>query len=207
MFRKDTFDYYEKFVELVDYNCKAADLLYEILVNFDIKKAQACLKSMHDIEHNADDAKHTMSNKLVKEFITPIDREDIINLSQEIDDVTDTIEDVLIQMYMYDVKSIKKEALEFAKIIKRCCEALKLTFMEFHNFTKSKTIKSLIVEVNDLEEEGDRLFVECIRDLFTTSTNAVEIMTWKSLYENLEKCCDACEHVANIVETTIMKNS
>ncbi len=207
MFKKNEYNYYQKFVELVEYNCKAAELLCEIVYNFDPKKAESMLKSMHDIEHEADVQKHLMVNKLIKEFITPIDREDIINLSQEIDDVTDTVEDVLIMMHMYNVKSIRKGTIEFTDIIKRCCEALKQTFQEFHNFSRSKTIKSLIIEVNDLEEEGDRLFVKMMNELFASDDDAVEKLVWKSIYENLEKCCDACEHVANIVETTIMKNS
>lgn len=207
MFNKKDFDYYQKFVELVEYNCRAADLLCEIVYNYDLKKAQAMLKSMHDVEHEADMQKHTLVNKLIKEFITPIDREDIINLSQEIDDVTDNIEDVLIKIYMYNIKTIKKGALDFTDIIKRCCEALRKTFIEFHNFSRSKTIKGLIIEVNDLEEEGDKLFVESMNELFASDADAVEKLVWKSIFENLEKCCDSCEHVANIVETTIMKNS
>lgn len=207
MFNKRDFDYYQKFVELVEYNCRAADLLCEIVYNYDLKKAQAMLKSMHDVEHEADMQKHTLVNKLIKEFITPIDREDIINLSQEIDDVTDNIEDVLIKIYMYNIKTIKKGALDFTDIIKRCCEALRKTFIEFHNFSRSKTIKGLIIEVNDLEEEGDKLFVESMNELFASDADAVEKLVWKSIFENLEKCCDSCEHVANIVETTIMKNS
>ena len=207
MFKKKGFDYFEKFVELVEYNCKAAELLSEIVQNYDSKKAEAMLKSMHDIEHAADMEKHEMMNRLVKEFITPIDREDIINLSQNIDDVTDNIEDVLIKMHMYNVKNIKKGTIEFTDIIQRCCEALRQTFLEFHNFARSKIIKGLIIEVNDLEEEGDRLFVTSMTDLFTSDVDATEKLIWKSIYENLEKCCDACEQVANIVETTIMKNS
>ena len=207
MFNKRDFDYYQKFVELVEYNCRAADLLCEIVYNYDLKKAQTMLKSMHDVEHEADMQKHTLVNKLIKEFITPIDREDIINLSQEIDDVTDNIEDVLIKIYMYNIKTIKKGALDFTDIIKRCCEALRKTFIEFRNFSRSKTIKGLIIEVNDLEEEGDKLFVESMNELFASDADAVEKLVWKSIFENLEKCCDSCEHVANIVETTIMKNS
>ncbi|HPJ76863.1 MAG TPA: DUF47 family protein [Clostridia bacterium] len=207
MFNKKDFDYYQKFVELVEYNCRAADLLCEIVYNYDLKKAQTMLKSMHDVEHEADMQKHTLVNKLIKEFITPIDREDIINLSQEIDDVTDNIEDVLIKIYMYNIKTIRKGALDFTDIIKRCCEALRKTFIEFHNFSRSKTIKGLIIEVNDLEEEGDKLFVESMNELFASDADAVEKLVWKSIFENLEKCCDSCEHVANIVETTIMKNS
>ena len=130
MFNKRDFDYYQKFVELVEYNCRAADLLCEIVYNYDLKKAQTMLKSMHDVEHEADMQKHTLVNKLIKEFITPIDREDIINLSQEIDDVTDNIEDVLKNIYMYNIKTIKKGALDITDIIKRCCEALRKTFIE-----------------------------------------------------------------------------
>ena len=151
--------------------------------------------------------KHEMMAVLVKAFITPIEREDIILLSQSIDEVTDKIEDVLIRIYINNVQQIRPEALAFIKVIIRCCEALKEVMEEFADFRKSKTLHGLIIEINALEEEGDRLFIESMRRLHAEVTDPIEIIAWREIYVYLEKCCDACEHVADVVESVIMKNT
>ena len=200
-------DYYDTFVKLVDYSCQASTYLHESLQNFDPKMLKERMKNIHHIEHDADEDKHAMMKKLAKEFITPIEREDIIQLAQEIDEVTDTVEDVLIRVYMYNVSEVRPEALKLTEVIVKCCKALKLAMEEFHNFKKSETIQQSIIEVNRLEEEGDNLYIEAVRNLYSTSQNHVEIMGWSKVFDRLENCCDACEHVANVVEGVVMKNS
>ena len=133
MARKKEYNYYDKFVELVDYSCKCAEILNTSLVNFDINKIEKNLEELHKIEHSADLAKHEMLHQLAGEFIAPIEREDIVSLSQEIDDITDAIEDVLIKINMYNVKTIKPEVFEFSKLITKCCSALKIALEEFND--------------------------------------------------------------------------
>ena len=146
-------------------------------------------------------------SELARAFITPIEREDILELMQELDDVTDDIEDVLIRTYIFHILSIREDALRFADIISRCCGEMLKMMKEFRDFRKSKTIHEMIVAINDLEEEGDRLYTEAVRRLFMHSKDPIELMVWREIFDRMEKCCDACEHVANIVESIIMKNS
>ncbi len=207
MARKKEYNYFEKFVKLSDYCCSAAKLLDETLTNYHIDELQNKMKQMHEIEHSADLEGHEIMRKLSQEFITPIEREDIVSLVREIDDITDCIEDVLLHMYMYNTKTLRDEALEFSKIIVKCCEALKKTFEEFHNFQKSKEIHKGIVLINKLEEEGDNIYTEAVRRLHMTSNDPIEIMSWTEGFNCLEKCCDACEEAVNVVESIIMKNS
>lgn len=200
-------DYFKTFVKLVDYSCTASKLLHDILTDYSTDSLEERMEQMHNVEHSADYEKHEMMKKLVKEFITPIEREDIILLSQEIDDVTDAIEDVLIRLYMYNVKTIRNDALEFSSVILKCCDALKVCMEEFYNFNKSTIIHELIVKVNGYEEDADKLYNQAVRNLFIENPESTEIVVWKEIYERLEKCCDACEHVANVVESIIMKNT
>ena len=137
MAKKRDYDYFEMFVKGVAYSCKAAQMLEETLGHFDPDSLQIKLKDLHAVEHGADILKHDMMKELARAFITPIEREDIILLSQEIDNVTDTIEDVLMRVYMYNVLSIRDEASEFTAIILQCCNALEDAMKEFHNFRKS----------------------------------------------------------------------
>mgnify|MGYP002411479756 CR=1 FL=1 len=207
MSKKSDAFYFQNFIQCVESSCKAAKMLEENLMNFDPQKLPQNLDRLHEIEHDADMKKHEMMAVLTKAFITPIEREDIGLLSESIDEVTDKIEDVLIRVYINDIKQIRPEAVEFAKIVIRCCEALKKVMEEFSEFKKSKALQSLLIEINELEEEGDRLFISSMRKLHVEVTDPIEIIAWREVYIYLEKCCDACEHVADVVASVVMKNT
>ncbi len=207
MKRKNDVNYFDAFVELVQYSCQAADLLNDIMNNFKAEELSKKMKEMHAIEHSGDEARHAIVKKLSREFITPIEREDIMAMSDAIDNVTDTIEDVLMRMYMYNVTSVRQHAVKLTAVIVKCCNALKTALDEFHNFRKSQKLHDLIIEINFQEEEGDRLYTEANRDLFMTSSDYKEIAAWETTFHYLEKCCDSCEDVADVIESVIMKNS
>jgi len=201
------FNYFDALVSFTDFSCQASELLHTIILNYDTTKLEAQMKQMHDIEHTADLAKHKMMSNLVREFITPIEREDIAAIAQAIDTVTDTIEDVVMHLYMCNIQTIRKEALEFSETIVSCCNALKIAMEDFHNYKKSKNVIENIIRINNLEEAGDEIYTRAIRDLHTTCTDPIEIMAWSKNFDYLEKCCDACEDVSDVVESIIMKNS
>ncbi|ABN54197.1 MAG TPA: DUF47 domain-containing protein [Hungateiclostridium thermocellum] len=204
--KKDSY-YFDTFVELVNYSCQAANLLNQIMNNFKAEELPEKMKEMHDIEHSGDQARHVMIRKLAKEFITPIEREDIMALADAIDNVTDAIEDVVMRMYMYNITSIRPQAVKMTEIIVKCCNSLKTALGEFINFRKSQNLHQFIIEVNQLEEEGDRLFTEATRDLYCNCNDFREVAAWDTTFHYLEKCCDACEDVADAIENVIMKNS
>ena len=201
------FNYFDSLVSFTHYSNEAAILLNSILHNYDPSKLEMQMKEMHAIEHAADLAKHDMMSHLVKEFITPIDREDISAIGQEIDNVTDTLEDVLMQLYMYNVQTIHAEALEFSETILACCDALTVAMEDFANYKKSTAIMKNIININNMEEAGDRIYTRAMRKLYTTCTDPIEVMAWTKCFDYLEKCCDACETVADAMESIIMKNS
>lgn len=207
MAKKRSYNYFEEFIVLVDYSCKCAEILNEVLNDFDCKDMEKQLERLHEIEHSADIRKHEITTQLIKEFLPPIEREDIISLTNEIDDITDAIEDVLIKIHMFNVQEIKPEVFEFARLITKCCKGLKVAFEEFPNYKKSKKLRDKIIEVNNLEEEGDKLYYKTVRELHVNSKDPIELMVWTKIYAYLEKCCDACEEVADILETIVMKNS
>ena len=205
--RKKRNNYFEMLAELVDYSCDAANLLNSTLLNFDVNQIEKKIDEMHTIEHNADIKKHNIMNKLSKEFITPIERGDIIDIANYIDNVTDDIEEILERIYMFDIREIKKEAIDFSNIIIKSCDGLKKIMEEFYNFKKSSKIQNLIIGINDLEGEGDKLYFNSMRTLNTTSKDPIELMTWTDIFNYFEKCCDGCESVANLIESVVMKNS
>lgn len=207
MGKKKGYNYFDKFVELVGYSCKSAEILNDTLVCFDPNTIEKKVKDLHNIEHSGDLAKHELMSQLATEFIAPIEREDIVRLSQEIDNITDAIEDVLIKMHMFNVSSIKPEVLEFTRLITKSCNTLKVVMEEFANYKKSTSLNDKVIEVNNLEEEGDRLYHSIVHKLYSNSKDPVELLVWTEIYDLLEKCCDACEETADVVESIVMKNS
>lgn len=207
MAKKENNYYFDSFAKGVSYANEAAALLQECLENYDASNMKEHLDEMHKIEHEADTVKHDMMEKLVKEFLPPIEREDIVELSHTIDDVTDSIEDVLLGMYMYNITSLRSEVKEFTKLISRCCAALKEMTQEMHNFRKSSVLQEKVIEINGLEEEGDRLYTEAMHRLYAEEKDPIAILAWTTMYDRFEKCCDGCEDVADMVEQVVMKNS
>lgn len=207
MAREKNNDYFKAFAGQLRFSVEAAKYLYRTVENFEPDKLGECLTEMHSIEHAADLDMHEMMARLVREFITPIDREDIIALAQEIDEITDTIEDVLMKAYMYNLRVMRPDALEFVRIIEKCCGSLVEAATELRNFKKPERLMKLIIEVNAEEEAGDRLYMQAVRTLCTTCDDPIEIMIWREMYDMLERCCDACERAANAMETIVMKNS
>lgn len=200
-------DYFEMLTELVEYSCAGAALLKDTLTNFDSDILEKKVTEMHEIEHTADLKKHDMMDKLAREFITPIERGDIIELAHKIDNVTDAIEDVLARIYMSNIKSMREEALDFCDLIIKICDEVKNLIKEFRHFKKSTNISKLLININSLEEEGDRLYMNGMRKFYTSITDPIELMIWKDTFEYFEKCCDACDQASKVVESVIMKNS
>lgn len=202
-----SFNYFEAFVDLSKYSLSSAEILHKTLSSFDSSVLPKKANEMHEIEHSADLAKHVIINHLVKEFLPPIEREDITTLSQEIDDVTDSVEDVLLFLSMFNIKTIRPGVLKFTELISACCKSMFEALVEFQNFKNSKTLHDKIVEINRLEEKGDGLYFEMMSNLYATSKDPIELMTWTEILHRLERCCDNCEDVADIIEQIVMKNS
>lgn len=204
--KSDNF-YYQNFIDAASYSCKAAEYLVECLETYDPAKIKLMLEKMHDYEHCGDKKKHEMSVALTKAFITPIDREDLAELSQKIDEVTDTVEDVLQRFYIDQIQFVMPETIEFAKRIYICCDLMKKLMSELENFKKSEHIRKLIVELNNAEEECDRFYLDAAMNIRNKCSNVLDVVAWREIYAYMEQCADACEHVADSIETIVMKNT
>ena len=204
---KNNFDYFECFSEFSKCACDAAKIVCDTAANFDINEFAKNKQKIHEIENKADAIKHDAIERLAREFITPIEREDIVALLQELDNVVDSIDDIMGHLYMFNVSAIKPETAGFAELVLKSCEALGNVFAEFANFRRSKTIKDNITLVNTLETEGDALHSEAVHKLFERGDSTLDIIIWKDIFDCFEDCLDGCEHVADVVEGVMMKNS
>lgn len=199
--------YFENFIAASEQSCLAAHYLVECLTDYKPENLADMLRTMHAIEHEGDGKKHEMSAALAKAFVTPIDREDLALISHNIDDVTDNIEEVLQRFYMNRVVAVLPAAVSFAEKLELCCALMKEIMVEFVHFRKSQKLHDMIVELNHAEEECDRLYLVAVHDLRDDCTEVLDIISWREIYDCLEACADACEHVGDCVETVIMKNT
>lgn len=199
--------YYENLAASAAFSRNAATYLVECLEEYDPENIQQMLDKMHGIEHGADEKKHEMNEALAKAFVTPVDREDLDMLSHRLDDVTDLIEEILQKFYIFDIRVILPEAVAFAQKLVRSCELLCDIMGEFESFKKSKKIRAQIIELNDVEEECDQLYLTSMRQLTLQSTNVLVTASWREIFDCMEACADACEHASECVGSVIMKNT
>lgn len=205
--KKSHFDYYAAFEQIGTYADDEADKLLDILTNFNPNVIEAELAAMHEIENAADQVNHHVFTSVVTEFITPIDREDIIELTQELDEVVDRVEDILQHVYMLNIQQVTPEVLEMVRIIAKSTEALHLALVEFPNYKKSPTIKQYLIDVNTYEEDADKLYIESLRKLYVEKDDPTKTIALTKLFDRLERACDSCEHAADLITTICMKNS
>ncbi|MBQ8183553.1 MAG: DUF47 family protein [Clostridia bacterium] len=199
--------YFENFAASTALSKKAALYLVECLENYNPENIEVMLKEMHEIEHSADKKKHEMNKALAKAFVTPVDREDLDMLSHNLDQVTDKIEEILQKFYIYNIQAVEPSVIDFAKKIVKSCELLCELMGEFENFKRSKKIHSLIVALNDVEEECDSLYLTSIRALTKEQSDVIKVVSFGKIYDCFESCADACEHVSECVGAVIMKNT
>lgn len=199
--------YFENLSEASEYACKAADYLVECLSDYNPDNIKRMLETMHGYEHAADGLKHDMSSALAKAFVTPIDREDLALISQNVDDVTDCIEEVLQGLYMYKLTEITPEAVDFANKVANCCRLMKEMLSEFVNFKKPEKLHDLVVKLNRAEEECDAMYIDSTMLLGDRFESTLDIISWRDIYGRMENCADACEHVGECVDMVVMKNT
>ena len=108
---------------------------------------------------------------------------------------------------MNNVAIIPPKALAFAQNIVICCDLIRKIMVEFSNFKKPLRIRQMIVELSDLEEKCDAIYLDAMQTAYQHGNDLGEILAWREIYEALENCADACEHVGDCIETVIMKNT
>lgn len=200
-------DYFELMRTQVACCVEAAQLLESILSEYEKHNPAEERHRMHEIEHRADEIHHDILRRLTAEFITPIDQEDILRLVQIIDDVTDALDEVMLEMYMFHVEALPAGAAGFAAIVSRCVNALAEAVGELKNFKRPEKLRGLLVNVNTIEGEADEAFTEAIYTLFSGNTDIRALLGGKAIYESLENCCDLCEHAADVIDQIIIKNT
>ena len=205
--KKEKLNYFDEFIKSMEFSVKEVNLLKEILQDFNKETLSNNIERMHIIEHSADMQKHNLMEYLLKDFVPPIEREDIVELCHKIDNVTDNIEEILINFYILYINYLKEIIPEYIELLIKIWNSCYNLIVEFKNYKKSKKIFSIIIEINNLEEQADKLFIKNMRNLYKENNDTKDIIAWTKIYNCFEKCFDSCEGVSDTVETAILKNS
>jgi predicted phosphate transport protein (TIGR00153 family) len=195
-------EFFDLFEEAGRNALQAADLLDQMLRNFPETKGLA--RDILICEQEGDRITHDIINRLNNTFVTPIDREDILELASRIDDVVDFTEEVADYLGLYKIEAPMEQAQRLAHILFQSTRQIVEAIPRMRDF---KDISHFTVEVNRLENEGDRVVREAIASLFDGGIDPMVVIRWKDLFERLEDAIDATEHVANVLEGIVIKNS
>ncbi len=184
---------------------EGAKLLKDLLEDYtDIDQKRMKIERTESV---GDEMAHRIIEKLNTTFITPMDREDIHALTSALDDILDFINATAQRLQLYRVDVITDEARQLANVILRAAEETEALTAGMENLKNIKSLKERWIEVNRLENEGDKISRHAIASLFEREQNPVEVIKWKELYEHLETAIDKCEDAANIVEAVALKNT
>ncbi len=194
--------FYVLFTEQAQHLVGGASLLAEMLAEGADRDDVA--RRMREAEHHADETTHAIVKKVNTTFVTPFDREDIYSLASGLDDVMDYMEEAVDLTLLYEVVKLPKELANQVEVIQRCAE---LTAASMPNLQSLQSLEEYWIEINRLENAGDKNHRRTIAKLFSGEFKTIEVLKLKDIVESLEEAIDAFEKVANIVEQIAVKES
>lgn len=193
------FDLFDKQAENIH---SAAEALVVMFTDFTNPQEKA--ERVKDLEHIGDDMVHNIMTRLNQTFITPFDREDIHALASKLDDVLDLIDAAASRLLIYNVDRIRPGVPDLARVIEQATREMVGAVKQLE---KHDNIFARCIEINRLENEGDRISRALIGQLFSEEKDPVQIIKWKEIIEVMETATDKCEDVANVLESVTLKNS
>lgn len=194
--------YFELFEDAGRNMLRAAALLHELLSEYPDNKHLAT--EILDLEHEGDRLTHEIIDRLNHTYVTPIDRQDILALASALDDIVDYTEEVADYLGLYKIEAPMDQAIWLARVLKDAAAQIAEAMPHLRAF---RDISQHTVEVNRLENEGDRITREAVASLFDGGIDPMVVIRWKDIFERLEAAIDATERAANILEGIVIKNS
>ena len=183
---------------------EGANTLLDLVKNFDdvARKRDA----MKRIEHRGDEIVHDLAEALNKTFVTPIDHDDMSKLTSRLDDILDYMESASHRMWSYEIKRVPPDMVKLVEVLVASAREVNHAVKDLKNFKKKNEITKHCIEINRLENLGDDITHQAVAALFKSS-EIVEIIKLKELYEHLEMATDKCEDAADVIRDIFIKNS
>jgi len=169
----------------------------------DLKDASIRMK---EYETAGDTLIHELITKLNTSFMTPIEREDILNIAIAMDDILDGMEHFLANLEMFSLIEIDEYMQKFILNIMKSTDEIVLA-MELLTKKKLVDMRTHAVQIKEYERICDEVLRTSIKQMFIREKDPIRIIQLKDLYELLENTADFCQDVANNIETIIMRNA
>ncbi|KQY56960.1 MULTISPECIES: DUF47 domain-containing protein [unclassified Nocardioides] len=201
-FRPVDSSFYDLFSEQAQHLVGGAALLAEML-GADSNREEVA-ERMRAAEHACDETTHAIVRRVNSTFVTPFDREDIYSLASGLDDVMDEMDEAVDLILLYEVEHLPSELSKQVEVLQRCAE---LTADAMPRLQAMKDLDEYWIEINRLENAGDKNYRRTLASLFSGKYEALEVIKLKDIVESLEQAIDAFETVANIVEQIAVKES
>ncbi len=204
-------NFFEMFNQHADRIVEAAHAFSKMVANYsDVEKREAHNREVDNAERAADRITQEVNRALHKTFITPIDRDQIHQLINNMDDVADLIQDCAETMALYDVRHLNDDILRLTDLSVKCCERLKDAVALIGKVRDAATAEATLKtceEIDKLESDADRVMRSAMSRLFREEPDVRELIKLKAVYELLETITDKCEDVANLIEGVVLENS
>ncbi len=199
----------EKFFDLFEESARnlvrGAGLLADLIGKWE--NIEEKVREISELEHHGDNITHRIIAQLHATFVTPIDREDIAQLAERMDDVMDFIEGAAVAMLIYEVKRPTERAQELADILVRTTSEVSAALPRLRRRNQLNKIQEHCIEINRLENEADRVVRSALTELFHDQVDLADVIKWREIYEHMETATDRCEDIANVLEGVMIKRA
>ena len=197
--------FFDLFQDSAENMVKAAHSLKEMINNWE--HVEGKVAEITELEHKGDTITHEIMSRLNRTFVTPFDREDIVDMAHSLDDVTDFIHSAADSMLLYKVERPGERAKELADIIVQATEEVEKVLPQLKRRIILSSVLKRCVEINRLENLADRVYRSAIAELFNDSTDMAHIIKWREIYAHMESATDRCEDVADVLEGVAIKHA
>ncbi|EGK11406.1 DUF47 domain-containing protein [Kroppenstedtia eburnea] len=194
--------FYQTLVEAAGNIVEAMQLFRQNVETLEHKEEYA--EKLKDLENKGDEFTHLLVRELNQTFVTPMDREDILQLALKLDDVLDGVEACASRFVYCHVDKTTPYLMQFAEILEKSAEFLQEAFISLEK-RDFNSIQKYVVEINLLENQADRLMRESVGSLFENPVDPIELIKMKEVYERLEDVTDTAEDLADVLESVVMK--
>ncbi len=206
MKKNEGFNYFNTFVEFCDDIIKSSEILFSTINNYERDTLEEKIAKVHLYENSSDEKLHDLRRYLIKDFLPPLDREDIASIGSRLDDIEDDIDEILINFRILNIQKIDENIKEIANLLVVAGKELKEIFLNLHSPKNYDKIREKIVDINRIESQADRLYEVLIMNLYKKD-DALHILKWNKIIDCFENAIDYCERLADYIGDVLMKNS